>query len=647
MPTRIVALLLCSLCTGSSLAQHNLLLYLEGPDYFLTKIEAELKGLQDGVSSIPLLSSVNNLNQFLSTATNEQALNQGVRYYLEVDYEYDASLDSLLQQIGNRLTGNQLFLWIKVNTLQSLIEYQFKLFPIEYAGSSGRPTLRQDSLVGFANFILNPMEDDIGKSIERKVRSLFPRSNLPPVAVVNVEEAEDDTRTVYFFTEGDTVTLSASESYDPDAERAQGALTYQWNQVDQAGGPIVMSDLVVLPEKPDHVALTLSNMPVGDYYFQADISDGVSVSKTEIIRIVVIHDYRLKSLSNSTYHYYGPTKLLGKWMVNSRDKKRANPNPPEETRWNSWLYRTLDPYRYEKSAYYYQNSIWNWITRGDEIPGDYLHTEPYLNIGRAYLTNQGYGYATSLEQTEPNIQSLALQEKSTVINTTLSYKYPLVLRYWWNYDFPRYQDVQSLYYPWKEETMIQAPGKPIVGTTLIKISESVHNLSARNSLYYRVDRSIFQMLVPTYSQHWIWVQRKLPDGNDVSANSSFSTIGFKLFLTERWYLDMPLIVINSSRIFGQAHFAPNTQVGYELPGFSYSSYSNNDRLKGAFTLTHSRVDLTSGFEEDFFHFWGAGFTLSSKPKWVGWDVGVQGAVNVANFPMFLLSGFCKLTLGNI
>jgi hypothetical protein len=90
---------------------------------------------------------------------------------------------------------------------------------------------------------------------------------------------------------GATITLDASQSYDPDGAEATAALTYRWKQTNALGDPLSVEDLLTAFQPlsgVDEKVSTWQALSSGTFYFQLLVSDGIFVVPTDLFSVQVV-----------------------------------------------------------------------------------------------------------------------------------------------------------------------------------------------------------------------------------------------------------------------------------------------------------------------------------------------------------------------
>ncbi len=219
-----------------------LLLESHGSDFLLPEIESTLRKLVQECDEFDDYSRVLNLSEL----EEQKLLRVNLKYvrglYGENPLENGVQ-DSLFQfdnRIRSQIQGSNLYLRIKINKLQELIEYQFKLFAT--FSTDGVAVAIKDSVIQSAAFFLDPRIPGYKNELKNQVSRFFQDCNTPPVVELKVNDKSIHrlSDTIHISPKDTVLIFDASRSYDK--ETTSEPLTFKWRELNAnfggSGNPV-------------------------------------------------------------------------------------------------------------------------------------------------------------------------------------------------------------------------------------------------------------------------------------------------------------------------------------------------------------------------------------------------------------------------
>lgn len=162
--------------------ERKLIIYAESNDYLLPMIEKELMQVSFYENKDLIYLKVNNLNYINSGIFGEKQINNAIKYLSGVNLSLDDSARFIKDKVTAEILQNNLFLKVKINELNNLLEFQFALYEIVGKNISIN-TSNQKAAV---DIFIDIQHDDYGRKIKDAIKTLFPLSNKPPFALIEV-----------------------------------------------------------------------------------------------------------------------------------------------------------------------------------------------------------------------------------------------------------------------------------------------------------------------------------------------------------------------------------------------------------------------------------------------------------------------------
>ncbi len=183
---KIASITIILFYTNICLAQNEeqkILIYAEKEDYLMPLIEKKLSEIKYLSKDNKIFNKVTNLNRITSNIANEKILNNAVKYHSGLNIALTDSMKRVQNSIVDLIKKNDLFLQVKINILNNLLEYQFFLYKIT---STSFPTINTAEPISTFNTFIDIQNDNYNKKIEDAVKAIFPKSNAKPIAIIDV-----------------------------------------------------------------------------------------------------------------------------------------------------------------------------------------------------------------------------------------------------------------------------------------------------------------------------------------------------------------------------------------------------------------------------------------------------------------------------
>jgi len=297
--------------TTNSQKAKRILIYTESKKgVSLTFIEKKLKQLHYRLDSeSKYFEDVINLNHLADNLNDQQAVKSVAEKYQRRGKAKDIGkkADKLAEFIGAKLLNSQnLFLKVKIFSLNNFINFQFNLYPIvKDKKDDGEFTLAFNNVIDAAvkqeDLKLKLDSDDYERELVNALKRLFPETESPPISVISVNGIRSDINKVFYFQSGKEVILDAALSYDLDTQEEN--LKKEWKQINSSGNGFLPSEKIINFKK-DFKKIIFRPISPGDYYFRLSVSDGVHTSKAKV-HIRVINSSNTLQDTLQLYSYYG------------------------------------------------------------------------------------------------------------------------------------------------------------------------------------------------------------------------------------------------------------------------------------------------------------------------------------------------------
>jgi hypothetical protein len=171
-----------NICSAQN-EQQKILIYAENEDYLMPLIEKKLSEIKYLGKDNNIFNKVTNLNRITSNIANEQILNNAIKYHSGLNIRLTDSMKRVQNSIVDLIKKNDLFLQVKINTLNNLLEYQFFLYKIS---PTNFPIIDTTNPISTFNTFIDVQNGNYSKKIEDAIKAIFPKSNSKPIALIDV-----------------------------------------------------------------------------------------------------------------------------------------------------------------------------------------------------------------------------------------------------------------------------------------------------------------------------------------------------------------------------------------------------------------------------------------------------------------------------
>jgi hypothetical protein len=249
--------------------------------YLVPLIENQIRKLKffvpgNLVSGDSMFSTVSNLNMLASKRAIDSS------FFKVLDYFDNARAtivrDSLLKQVKNadslirhRVQGNQFFLKININILNSLIEYQFTLFPVINTSGKVYPDL---SRYRYYSVFIDPLNPNYKSKLELALKNIFTEANKPPEPILLMGNEKCDS--VIYLEKSRRYEFQASEI---DDDTLLDQVKYFWRISDDSSTTSIFSS----PQDKNQFYIPHKN---GSFEIQLRVFDGIQDSTKKFAVLV-------------------------------------------------------------------------------------------------------------------------------------------------------------------------------------------------------------------------------------------------------------------------------------------------------------------------------------------------------------------------
>lgn len=286
-------LLFCSIniLNAQALVENNqtLLVFAEDNDFLLPHVIEMLSDIKDVKTGKRIFGKVINLNRYKDDIQYQLTFSEVFHYFSSESKLLEDSKDAvnLKKQITDGLTDHNLFLKIKINSLNELLEYQCSLFKVlknETQNSNSFPIIDVNSPISDISFFIDPRSHDYESTLNNHIIRLFPQTNSPPISKIRINNTYRS-NTIQYFAVGDTLLIDGLASLDIDTSRNK--LQYFWSQIDPRGNLNVnLDELIDLDPFAEKQEIVVKNP--GVYFIGLRVYDGITISEQDTLFMQII-----------------------------------------------------------------------------------------------------------------------------------------------------------------------------------------------------------------------------------------------------------------------------------------------------------------------------------------------------------------------
>lgn len=283
-----LCVLACLVAPSShTVAQEKRLLLFAKETTFLPEIVQVLTNMHSYKTGEQIFSTILNVNKWAINRLEEGEIDNLIRYYESSDELRKRSQaaaqrdDSLL----NLIRRANCYMRIDVKTILPLLEFQMLISDSLPATEAGEFTVLVTNTTRLEGFVIDISKADFMIALVNSVKRLFPECNSPPTAVVRANNGMHNDG-YYYYGAGRTIVLDASWSYDSYDDPDE--LQFNWKQVNalDQSRPVVEKNKVPLVHAGIVQRFEISD--TGEYRFELTVSDGVSWSEKNPVKIRVL-----------------------------------------------------------------------------------------------------------------------------------------------------------------------------------------------------------------------------------------------------------------------------------------------------------------------------------------------------------------------
>lgn len=281
--------------------------------FLLPYIESILDSLK--INDTLLFSDVVNLNRLLSNSL----LNTKNLYDRFKGKGREAVIDDIARQsdssLAERIRNASGLINIQTVKVQNHIEFQVYYLEIP-KGKDGKflsfPNTVPTNEIRFTSTVINLDKDDYRNKLSILIRKIFPKSNIPPVAKIEVN-ARQTPEGYYHFSKGDSITIDASSSFDEDTPYEE--LVFNWRQLSESNRELAASESFAFDRNKPKISFKAKNS--GTYSFLISIDDGVTATK-HYLKLRVENPIEVAA-SQSSFYYLRSINIFNLSSFLSRD----------------------------------------------------------------------------------------------------------------------------------------------------------------------------------------------------------------------------------------------------------------------------------------------------------------------------------------
>lgn len=301
--------------------EKSLLIYCEGDPFLMPFIENTVSSLAAVENDQLLFLEVNNLNRIYDAFNSDLIVMEAVGNHTNKEHIITPEAREIRDQISVLLTQHDNFLLVKVNTLESVLEYQFLLYStLKGEIGENKRTLAMMNpidLIYSSSFFVDPSKIEYKQTIKEEIQKIFPETNQPPVSRIGLSGQTLSKNFTLIWPRNKPLTLTGDYSFDQDSPKEQ--LRYTWSQVGTpiASNPVKPEERVAFSK--DSSTNTFNFINTGKYHFVFSVFDGISRSVPINIDIEVIDPIEIKPRNRLFYTYYAQS-IFG--LITGSDKKK-------------------------------------------------------------------------------------------------------------------------------------------------------------------------------------------------------------------------------------------------------------------------------------------------------------------------------------
>lgn len=297
-------------------SQNDILIFEEGEPFFNVEIERIIRNLKDKSNKDSLL---------FRHVMSKRGLENHIAYQINIDTLADKFFSTINKpsklvtntrnSISKSLSKLTHVLTIRVTPFDNLLEFQLILFKkVDESENVIDSTYQNYSELltafdqvykkqGMANFFISPKEIDHNIVLQKGIKKLFPQSNSAPTIELLVNNHPFIKSKIYTYSLGDTIHFNAEFSHDKDDEKKN--LSYEWKQLflpeDMLLSRKEKMNLIFDPFEP---TIKVTPTEPGKYYFTINVSDEISPTILDTIKIEVIEPLEISFSQSETIPFY-------------------------------------------------------------------------------------------------------------------------------------------------------------------------------------------------------------------------------------------------------------------------------------------------------------------------------------------------------
>jgi hypothetical protein len=245
-----------------------------------------------------------NLNEVFSNIENEKDLHKAISHLTNQGFSLSKENQGIYDELFKQIANHTYFLNIHVNTIGTLLEIQFYLYPtldLKTGRAKDKNLQPLRTKVSkpeyFTSFIVNLQDEKYSERIFWEITKMFPKLNSIPTAMIT---SGDKRENKYYIGTGDTLKLSAK--YSKDLEIGSDRLSYVWFRKNVSSEKSSISTKIILSKD---IETSLSSNLEQDVKIYLQVSDGANTSMEDSVMVSVSTrpQIKIKNPKLVTHHY--------------------------------------------------------------------------------------------------------------------------------------------------------------------------------------------------------------------------------------------------------------------------------------------------------------------------------------------------------
>lgn len=270
----------------------RLAFYMEGNCFLFPIIENQLNGLKRySKDTTNYFSRIIPLNRYFENNESIFQRRTLLSFYTDTSFIISKETEMYLEKFSDQLLNFDIFLYVKANLIESIIEYQFSLYNvIKHIDPSGPeiPFFDLSKPIKTTAFFIDPKDINYQKKILNGLKQVIPCTNYKPIINILINDYtlyEDTNNSVFYVGLNDSISLNLNETFDFDSPKED--ITYDIVQVNSKGGTHYLDYNKIHFDKNSSFQY-IKFRRLGDFFLKIRAYDGINYSTERIIHFRVI-----------------------------------------------------------------------------------------------------------------------------------------------------------------------------------------------------------------------------------------------------------------------------------------------------------------------------------------------------------------------